>query len=132
MRASRVSGEKQYQLIMECRSSGLSDYQWCMEHDIKPGTFYNWVKRLRKSGCQDIPAAARNRNHVPSVRQEVVKVNFDVVPEVITQTPPQESVVPDAQPVMEIVLGNATLRISNGISSDLLHQTFALIREMSC
>ena len=56
MRTSRVSADDQYRLIMECRRSGLSDQQWCMNHDIKPGTFYNWVKRLRQKGCQDIPA----------------------------------------------------------------------------
>lgn len=33
---------------MECRSSGLSDYQWCMEHNINPSTFYNWVKKDQK------------------------------------------------------------------------------------
>ena len=27
---------------MECRKSGLSDYQWCKQKGIKPGTFYNW------------------------------------------------------------------------------------------
>lgn len=48
MNTQRRTAEEQYQLIMECRSSGLSDYQWCTEHDINPGTFYNWVKRLRK------------------------------------------------------------------------------------
>ena len=31
---------------MECRRSGLSDYQWCEQHDIHPGTFYNWVSKL--------------------------------------------------------------------------------------
>lgn len=58
MRRSRVSSEEQYRLIMEWRQSGLSDYQWCLEHDINPGTFYNWVKRLRQKQCQDIPEAA--------------------------------------------------------------------------
>ena len=48
MRAPRVLVEEQYRLIMECRKSGLSDYQWCLNNDINPGTFYNWVKRLRK------------------------------------------------------------------------------------
>ena len=55
MRAPRVPVEEQYRLIMECRKSGLSDYQWCLNNDINPGTFYNWVKRLRKNGCGDIP-----------------------------------------------------------------------------
>ena len=48
MRAPRVPVEEQYRLIMEYRKSGLSDHQWCLNNDINPGTFYNWVKRLRK------------------------------------------------------------------------------------
>ena len=48
MKTQRRTADEQYQLIMECCSSGLSDYQWCTEHNINPGTFYNWVKRLRK------------------------------------------------------------------------------------
>lgn len=37
MKAKRVSREEQLKLIMECRSSGLSDYQWCDEYS---GWFY--------------------------------------------------------------------------------------------
>ena len=37
--------EKQYRLIMECRQSGLTDHQWCVEHDIKPGTFLQLGKK---------------------------------------------------------------------------------------
>ena len=54
MRSPRKTADEQYALIMECRSSGLSDQQWCMQHDINPGTFYNWVKRLRRKACYDI------------------------------------------------------------------------------
>ena len=57
MRSKRIPAEEQYRLIMECRQSGLTDHQWCVEHDIKPGTFYNWVKRLRQKGCMDLPAS---------------------------------------------------------------------------
>ena len=46
MRSKRIPAEEQYRLIMECRQSGLTDRQWDVEHDIKPGTFYNWVKRV--------------------------------------------------------------------------------------
>lgn len=50
MKAKRVNREEQLKLIMECRSSGLSDYQWCETHGIHAGTFYNWVSKLRKAG----------------------------------------------------------------------------------
>ena len=34
----RVCKEDQIKLIMECRQSGLSDYQWCEQNGIHPGT----------------------------------------------------------------------------------------------
>lgn len=75
MRSKRIPAEEQYRLIMECRQSGLTDHQWCVEHDIKPGTFYNWVKRLRQKDCVDLPAST-GRNYRALESQEVVKVEF--------------------------------------------------------
>lgn len=60
MRAKAVTADEQYRLIMKCRVSGMTDYQWCIAHNIKPGTFYNWVRRLRQDGNMDIPASAEN------------------------------------------------------------------------
>ena len=54
MRVKAVTADGQYRLIMECRASGMTDYQWCMASNIKPGTFYNWVRRLRQSGNMDV------------------------------------------------------------------------------
>ena len=69
MRSKRIPAEEQY------RQSGLTDHQWCVEHDIKPGTFYNWVKRLRQKGCMDLPAST-GRSHSAPESQEVVRVDF--------------------------------------------------------
>ena len=70
MRSPRKSADEQYALIMECRSSGLSDQQWCMQHDINPGTFYNWVKRLRKKACYEIPAATGRDKLTAPIKQK--------------------------------------------------------------
>ncbi len=67
-----IPADEQYKLILECRSSGLSDYQWCKENGINPGTFYNWISRLRKKACYDIPAPAGRNNFKAQVPQEVV------------------------------------------------------------
>lgn len=75
MRSKKIPAEEQYRLIMECRQRGLTDHQWCVEHDIKPGTFYNWVKRLRQKGCMDLPAST-GRSHSAPESQEVVRVDF--------------------------------------------------------
>lgn len=119
MRASRVSAAEQYQLIMECRKSGLSDHQWCLNHDIKPGTFYNWVKRLRQNGCSDLPSAT-GRSSLQSVPQEVVKIQME------------HAVVPQPTNTMELSVGNIQLRIPNGTDPMLLAQTIKILSELTC
>lgn len=57
-------------------TSELTDYQWCIEHDIKPGTFYNWLKRLRQKGT-GLPA---NGVDGKPTRQEVVKLDIPKPP----------------------------------------------------
>ena len=78
MRSPRVPVEEQYRLIMECRKSGLSDHQWCLNNDINSGTFYNWVKRLCKNGCEDILEKNRLSIYEQS-HQEVIKIEMNIV-----------------------------------------------------
>ena len=73
---ARVPADQQFQLIMECRNSGLSDYQWCMEHGIHPETFYNRVRRLRKKACCEIPELISKEEPSPTPIQEVVCLNI--------------------------------------------------------
>ena len=127
MRAPNVSEEEQYRLIMECRRSGLSDQQWCMNHNIKPGTFYNWVKRLRQKGCHDIPIAT-GRTIRSSVSQEVVKIERK--PTTISQLLDISSgLVPFS---MELTIGNVKLTIPNGTDPILLAHTIKVLSEFTC
>ena len=72
MRAKRRTEQEQYEIIMECKQSGLSDHQWCLEHDINPGTFYNWVRRFRKQACEFPELAEKDR--FQAIHQEIVKM----------------------------------------------------------
>ena len=36
-------------IINTCRSSGLSDHEWCMNNDIAPSSFYHAIDRDRNS-----------------------------------------------------------------------------------
>ena len=74
MNTNFVRKPEQIKLIMECRQSGLSDYQWCREHGIHPGTFYNWVSKLRKAGYV-IPDSESRNCAIPN-KQEVVKLSL--------------------------------------------------------
>lgn len=70
MKSKSKNKDEQLRLVMECRTSGLSDYQWCRQNDILPGTFYNWIKRLRKAGYT-VP----DRTDAIADIQEVVKLD---------------------------------------------------------
>ena len=74
MNPNCVRKPEQIKLIMECRQSGLSDYQWCRKQGIHPGTFYNWVSKLRKAGYT-IPDSESKSCALP-VTQEVVKLDL--------------------------------------------------------
>ena len=131
MRATRIPADEQYRLIMECRTSGLTDHEWCLQHDIKPGTFYNWVKRLRKAGCPDIPNAAGH--HYSPRQQEVVKIELtspdkttgNLIPSFQEPEPCQ---VPDG--TMELSIAGTVLRIPNGTDPVLLRQTLLILNIM--
>lgn len=124
MNTQRRTADEQYQLIMECRSSGLSDYQWCTEHGINPGTFYNWVKRLRKKACYDIPPANGRETYKATPKQEVVKL--EVLPDVpaVMDSDPLETIPVNqsfSSPI-EIQSGSVSIKISNDVDSRLLSQ----------
>ena len=74
MNPNGVRKHEQIKLIVECRQSGLSDHQWCQKQGINPGTFYNWVSKLRKAGYT-IPDSESKISGV-SVSQEVVKLDL--------------------------------------------------------
>jgi len=76
MLAKPVRKDEQIKLIMECRQSGLSDFEWCQQHNINVGTFYNWISRLRRSDGIDVPKSLCPGKH-PACKQEVVKVELN-------------------------------------------------------
>ncbi len=117
MRAAPTPIEEQYRLVLACRQSGMSDYLWCQENGIKPGTFYNWVKRLRKTGRYDIPAAAGRDSYKPAPKQDVVRVSVVEEPSVEICRPSDTagSVVHPAtlKHSIEIHIGKASISVAN-------------------
>ena len=134
MRAVRRTSDEQYKLIMECRTSGLSDYQWCTDHGINPGTFCNWVKRLRKKACYDIPPAAMYACCARPEKQEVVRLEIlPEQPEEMTgQKEPFSPPDQDKAPVIEISCGAVTIRITSDITPQLLGQVIRAAGGLSC
>ena len=69
----RRTEQEWFDLIVECRKSGLSDRAWCQQQGIAPNTFYYHVKQLRKRAC-DIPDSIAG--DTPNQIQEVVPIEI--------------------------------------------------------
>lgn len=133
MKSKRVSTDEQFRLIMECRQSGLSDYQWCKVNDINPSTFYNWINRNRKSGMV-IPISSDQGNKTSAPLQEVVRV--DLVPDSKSVPAPMKvdqntcidtDLATRELPAVEILIGNATIRFFNNTDKSLIKATLGCI-----
>lgn len=66
---SRCKTDRNTHLITQCRSSGLTDRQWCIENGIPVSTFYYHVRALRKKACE-VPEAV----DAAAQKQEVVQI----------------------------------------------------------
>lgn len=121
MNTRRLTPEERYELVLECRSSGLSDHQWLEEHGIPASTFYNWITKFRKSGYPDIPKPMSQNTPHRAQHQEVVQVN--VLPEPINMeqnTPTLHQTASSVEPTMEIIAGRTVIRLSNHTDPQLL------------
>lgn len=118
---------------MECRQSELSDYQWCRKQGINPGTFYNWVSKLRKASYT-IPDSESKISGVP-VSQEVVKLDL-IEREISTPAMIEQNVSHPAPSnvshiAAEIEYGNIRIRLFNGADAFVVQNTLQCIGGMS-
>lgn len=132
MNAKSIRKDEQVKLIMECRQSGLSDYQWCMRHSIKPGTFYNWVSTLRRKGYTFPDSQSKTTG--AEVTQDVVKVNLvkqEVSSSIIEQNACPLPLSNTSEIAAELLVGNITLRLFNGADPKLIQCTLQYLGGVS-
>jgi len=75
MNTYTLTPEERFNLILECRNSGLTDYQWCKQKGISTNTLYRWINRFRQNGYPDIPKA-KGKSQIAPAKQEVVKLDI--------------------------------------------------------
>lgn len=118
------SDEKWLDLINECRSSGFSDKDWCLEHQIGISTFYYHINRLRKKACS-IPATASGIM-TPCRKQEVVELNFNTLPEI----PMSNSSGEIASTAIKISMHGIQIEITNAAAESTIFQTLAALQKL--
>ena len=109
------SDEKWLNLISECRSSGLSDKDWCMEHQIGISTFYYHVKRLCNKACS-----------IPCQKQEVVELNFNPVSELPMNCSSEEI----TATAIKISMHGTQIEITNAAAESTIVQTLTALQKL--
>lgn len=131
MKSKRVPEDRQYELIMECRSSGMSDAQWCVQHGIRPGTFYSRVHKLRAKAYYDIPESVCRQDFIPDAKQDVVKL--EITPNSGNAAAHDTTTLPGCNsPSIEVVLGTATIRMNNDADPVLLGHIIRVLGGSLC
>ena len=133
MLAKPVRRDEQIKLIMECRQSGLTDFEWCRQHNINVGTFYNWVKRLKHVEGITFPRGDK-ADGTFAYKQEVVKLDVLQAPAPIPSTNDQynNSVVPcnhseaDSH-ALKVNLPYGSVEIPNGTDPAILEATLRIL-----
>ena len=122
------SDEEWYNLIMNCRKSGMSDAQFCRANGIATSTLSCAIKRLRAKSY-GIPEHRDDDIHdLTTSKQDVVKV--DIIPDI---QPPKE-LIPEVAPhidnshMIEISLGDVHISLCNGADPDLVARTLSALR----
>ena len=133
--ASR-SDEEWFQLINECRRSGLSDSQWCKQHDIRESTFFCAVGRLRKKAYA-IPECNKSIDVLSSSipKQDVVRI--DIEPEILSPGRPEPmQVIPapylDNSHTIEINVHGINIRVFNSVDTTLLKTVLSALGGTGC
>lgn len=129
MANKRLDYDKIYELVMQCRQSGLSDKQWCLDNNIAPSTFYYWIRRLQQKACYDLPETASRRNDIPAVEviQDVVCVNIQ--PDSATKV--KAPGYPESSNVM-LQYGGVRIALSDEFNEQTLKRVLLTLRETVC
>ena len=130
------SDEEWFQVINECRRSGLSDSQWCKQHDIRESTFFCAVGRLRKKAYA-IPERNKSIDVLSSSlpKQDVVRI--DIEPEILSPGRPEPmQVIPapylDNSHTIEIDVRGINLRVFNNVDTTRLKTVLSALGGTGC
>ena len=122
-------------LIRECQQSGLTANEWCRQNGISRNTYHTWLNRLRKKGLIETAATIPTVISSEPYHQEIVKVEMvKEEPETAKtvcgpmQMPGQrKGICAERNAVMELVVGNVRIKVTNQIDTKLLADTLRMI-----
>ena len=124
--AKHYTDEEWFEIIKECRTSGITQRQWCREHKISISAYYSHVNELTEKGYE-VPAAEKTIN---SSGREIVEVSSQ-----ICDTPGQGTgqICTDnslTETAVRMVFKGIPLEITNAASGNTLTKVFKALEEV--
>ena len=107
------------ELISQCRASGLTDRQWCIQNGISVSTFYYHVRDLRKKACA-IPEAA----DAALQEQEVVQIPL------WEMMPSASEAVSSSTPSIRLEMQGIRIEIHEQAGADVIKHTLLALRQL--
>jgi len=112
---AKYTKQQKFDMIMECRSSGLSDYQWCRQNGISSSSFYSRTRQFMREGAS-LPKAANKETYKSAVKQDIVEL--EIIDDI--SLPIDSNLSSKSNSAIEIIFGKATVKISNDTNPELL------------
>ena len=124
--------EEWQSLILECRSRGMTDAEWCRINGIAKNAFYSALKRLRKKAVE-LPAPSKGipfHDLTAPIPQDVVKVTPvpDMSPTSSVPKDPVRSELSADTHTIQIHLGSLEISMTNDADPALVAETLKLLR----
>ena len=122
---SKFIKQQKFDMVMECRNSGLSDYMWCKQNDIQNRTLYSWVKQLKRDGADVHERTYAEDYHLDS-KPDIVKL--EIVDEHLAEKVSIVQQLPSNNCAIEITIGQASIKVFNDVNPQLLSQVLSCLR----
>lgn len=120
----RRTDQEWFNLIQECRVSGLSDKDWCEQHHIPISSFYTKVSRLRKKACP-IPDVQKQPTHKP---QQVVPLQ--VIEDDLPSNRQGEPFIMDSFSAITLKIHDYSIQISNHATKETILNTILALQQL--
>lgn len=134
--APKRSDSEWFDLITECRKSGLSDTAWCQAKGIPSGTFFCAVQRLREKAYA-LPERSKVTDNTLdlTVKQDVVQIAIEPDPlqlRRLESTRVMSSTYLDNSHTIEIDVHGINIRVCNDVDRELLKTVLSTLGGLGC
>ena len=123
----RRTDQEWLELIQECRTSGMSDKDWCDLHHIQRSSFYYHIRRFRDSACT-IPEASLSVVHG---KQEVVQLLISDSDSLPIHTPALNNSLESAgDTVIRLTVHGIRIEITNAAAGETISNTITALQRL--